>query len=191
MSAILDLPEVRDRLKRWSVEEYERFTEKGVFGENVELLHGILVQKTSKSPLHGTTSKMLYDAILKQADPGFSVRQDLPLKLTDSLPEPDVAVVAGADMDFVLNHPTTAELVIEVAVSSVALDRESASMYAEAGVKEYWIVLPKQGKIEVYREPAAGGYRTTQEFQAPQVLHCVSVPSISVNLGNLFVSVAN
>src|SRR4051812_28217751 len=134
MSASLDLPEMRERVKRWSVEEYDRFADEGVFGKNVELIHGILVQKMSKSPLHGTTSKWLYDLIHGMAGPGYSVRQDLPLKLSDSLPEPDVAVVAGEDRDFISQHPITAELVIEVAVSSVVLDRENASMYAQAGV---------------------------------------------------------
>jgi Uma2 family endonuclease len=186
MSTILDLPEMRERVKRWSVQEYERFTEEGVFGSNVELIHGILVHKMSKSPLHGSTAKLLYDTILKQAGPGLSVRPDLPLKLSDSLPEADVAVVAGKDSDFTRDHPTTAELVIEVAVSSVALDRENASMYADAGVKEYWIVLPKQGRIEVYREPVVGGYRTMQVLQAPQELQCACAPSISVNLEELF-----
>jgi Uma2 family endonuclease len=31
--------------------------------------------------------------------------------------------------------------VVEVAVSKPELDRENAALYAEAGVKEYWIVL--------------------------------------------------
>lgn len=185
MSAVLDLPEMRERVKRWSVQEYERFTEAGVFGKNVELIHGILVQKMSKSPLHGSTAKKLYDTILQQVDASQSVRQDLPLKFSDSLPEPDVAVVSGNDSAFLHQHPTSAELVIEVAVSSIALDRENAAMYAGAGVREYWIVLPKQRKVEVYREPFAAGYKLMLVFEAPQMLQCASVPSIRVNLGEL------
>ena len=52
------------------------------------------------------------------------------------------AVVRGERRDFREEHPTTATLVVEVAVSSVAWDRENASLYAEAGVEEYWMVLP-------------------------------------------------
>jgi Uma2 family endonuclease len=77
------------------------------------------------------------------------VRREDPLTLKDSEPEPDIAVVRGSESEFFHAHPTTAELVIEVAVSSPVLDREAASLYAEAGVKEYWIVLGTTRQIEV------------------------------------------
>jgi hypothetical protein len=41
-------------------------------------------------------------------------------------------VVRGSESDFRTAHPKTAELAIEVAVSSPELDRENASLYAEA-----------------------------------------------------------
>ena len=82
-----------------------------------------------------------------------------PLKLKDSVPEPDLAVVAGQVADYRHAHPTTALLVIEVAVSSLGLDREKAAIYAEAGVTEYWLVVAGQEKIEVYTEPRDGTYQ--------------------------------
>ena len=42
---------------------------------------------------------------------------------------------------------------MEVAVSSRGLDREKASLYAEAGIKEYWILLAGEKAVEVYTEP--------------------------------------
>lgn len=50
-------------------------------------------------------------------------------------------MIKGKEQEFFVAHPTTAERVIEVAVSSPAHDRENVSLFAEAGVKEYWIVL--------------------------------------------------
>ena len=64
--------------------------------------------------------------------------------MRDSEPLPDVCVVAGNVSDFDHRHPSTAELVIEVAVTTAVADREKAAIYAEAGVKEYWIVLPTE-----------------------------------------------
>ena len=184
-TAILDIPEVRERVHRWSVEKYERFVVKGGLAKNHELIRGLVIEKMSKSPLHGSISKRLYDFFLPRLQPGFSVRQDLPLSLADSSPEPDLAVVRGNDRDFVKRHPTTASLVIEVAISSVALDRENASLYAEAGVEEYWIVLPRKQQIEVYRRPEAGVYRDVQTIREG-VLKCVGVPGVSVVLDELF-----
>jgi hypothetical protein len=67
--------------------------------------------------------------------PGSHVRLHAPLALDEhSEPEPDVAVVAGAVRDYPESHPTTAALVVEVADSSLRLDRRfKAAMYARAG----------------------------------------------------------
>jgi Uma2 family endonuclease len=177
MSALLDLPEARQRVKRWSVKEYERLTELGAFRKNVELIRGIIVEKMSKSPLRVTLALYLFRLLSRLLPEGFSVRFEAPLRVRDSVPEPDISVVRGTDADFARQHPTTAALIIEVAVSNVDLDRENASLYAEAGVDEYWIVLPNQRQVEVYREPQDGAYT---------VLECSSVPGVRVNLEELF-----
>lgn len=70
-----------------------------------------------------------------------------------------MAVVVGSPADYRTRHPASAELVIEVAIASVDLDREKASIYAEAGVPEYWIVIPAQQLVEIYSDPTPQGYR--------------------------------
>jgi Uma2 family endonuclease len=114
------------------------------------------------------------------------VWKEEPLTLADSEPEPDISVVRGTEGDFLATHPTTAELVIEVAVSSAALDRENASLYAEAGVKEYWIVLGSDQRVEVYRRPEAGRYQDTQSFGPTDMLVCGSVPAVRIRIADLF-----
>ena len=100
------------------------------------------------------------------------MRQEASLRFADSVPEPDVAVVRGRKEDFRTRHPTTAELVVEVAVSSVALDRENASLYAEAGVTEYWIVLGESEQVETYRRPENGVYRERRTYARDEVIAC-------------------
>ena len=95
-------------------------------------------------------------------------------------------MVAGQDDDFTAEHPHTALLVVEVAVSSTAEDRELAALYAEAGVAEYWIVLPAAQGIEVYRQPENGRYREMRLYTGSDTLDCVSVPGVRVALGELF-----
>ncbi len=189
MSTVLDLPEVRERVKRWSVKEYERFTELGAFDKNVELIRGFIVEKMSKSPLHVALALYLFRLLSRLLPEGFSARIEAPLRVGDSVPEPDISVVRGTDADFVRQHPTTAALIIEIAVTNVDLDRESASLYAEAGVDEYWIVLPNQRKVEVYRKPQNGAYTAKSTCDAPAVLECSSVPGVRVNLEDLFKAV--
>ena len=175
MPAILEIPEVRQRLSRLSVREYHRLDEFNENGRRTELLRGIMIEKMSKSPLHSFIAKRLYDLIASGLPKGLIVRREDPLTLADSEPEPDLAIVSGAETDFLYAHPTTAELVIEVAVSSPALDRENAALYAEARVTEYWIVLGEQRQVEVYRQPENGRYRETRIFGTEDVLECAGV----------------
>jgi Uma2 family endonuclease len=185
-SQLLEIPEVRDRVSPIAVEQYHQFPEFNENGRRTELIRGVVIEKMPKSPLHASIAKLLYDAIHAALPDGFSVRQDQPLTLHDSEPEPDIAVVRGSVQDYRTSHPATAVLVIEVAISSDTLDREKAALYAEAGVEEYWIVLPRERRVEVYHRPQAGAYldRSISEGHAP--LHCASIPSIRISPGDLF-----
>jgi len=114
------------------------------------------------------------------------VRREDPITLHDSEPEPAIAVVRGKTADFFKAHPTTAELIIEVAVSSPALDRENASLYAEADVKEYWIVLALEQRIEVYQRPEGGRYSETRTFGPGETVQSATVQPIKVDVSGLF-----
>ncbi len=151
-----------------------------------ELIRGIIIEKVSKSPQHRTIGLILYNLILPMVPPGYSVWKDEPLTFRDSEPEPDLSVTRGNMSDYTTAHPTTAELVIEVALSSVALDRENASLYAEAGVKEYWIILGAERTIEVYRVPKNGAYAEKRVHGSDETLRCSSLPRISVRISDLF-----
>src|SRR5947208_10924301 len=97
MSAILEIPEVRQRISRLSVEEYHRLAEFNENGRRTELIRGILIEKMSKSPLHRTVASLLYRLLLAQLPDGFSVWKEEPLTLADSEPEPDVSVTRGSE----------------------------------------------------------------------------------------------
>jgi hypothetical protein len=67
----------------------------------------------------------------------------------ESEPEPDVAIVPSGN--YVDRHPDRALLIIEVAESSPAYDRETkAPIYAASGVPEYWIVDVAGRAVEVH-----------------------------------------
>src|SRR5580658_7640720 len=129
MASLLEMPAIRERVHRFTVDEYHRLP-----WENVELLRGIVVTKMPKSPLHVFVTDKLTTALLACVPPGFKVRKEEPLTLRDSEPEPDVAVVRGKAEDWATVHPSTAYLVIEVAISSFAVDEEKAEIYSEAGI---------------------------------------------------------
>ena len=186
MTAILDLPEVRERVTRWKVADYEHLTDLGVLPRRAELLRGIIVEKMPKSPLHNFLTIRIADRLRPRVVEGLLVRPEASLRFLDSVPEPDVSVVRGKEEDFRTRHPTTAELVVEVAVSSVALDRENASLYAEAGVTEYWIVLGEAEQVEVYCRPENGVYQEKHLYTRNETIPCACVAAGRVEVATWF-----
>jgi Uma2 family endonuclease len=71
-----------------------------------------------------------------------------------SAPEPDAAVVPGGPRDYTATgHPTTALLIVEVSDTTLSYDRgRKASLYARAGIADYWILNLVQ-QLEVHRWP--------------------------------------
>jgi len=184
--AILDIPEVRERVSRLTVSEYHRLGEFNGHGRRTELLRGFVIEKMSKSPLHRTICSRLYRFLLAQLPSGHTVWKEEPLTLADSEPEPDISVTRGLESKYATAHPTTAELVVEVAVFSAALDRANAALYAEAGIPEYWIVLGQERQVEVYRQPEHGVYQHKHVAGPEDVLSCVAVSQIRIPVFDLF-----
>ena len=94
--------------------------------------------------------------------------------------------MGGQDSDFKTAHPSTAALVIEIAVNSPGLDRELASLYAEAGVGEYWIILALEQTVEIYRRPVNGVYQEKTRSDADATIICSSVPFEIISLREVF-----
>ncbi len=186
MSSILELPEVRERVSHISVADYHKMDEFNDNRRRTELIRGIIIEKMSKSALHRRLAMAIYRIIAACVSDGFFVMKEEPLTLHDSEPEPDVSVIAGNEDDYFSRHPDSAALVVEVAVSSPALDRANAPLYAEAGVQEYWIVLGREQRIEVYRQPVDGQYQQKLVLSRGQLLDCGSVSGVTIDLDALF-----
>jgi|SRR4051812_12539703 len=186
MTAILEIPEVRERVSPLSVAEYHRLAEFNESGRRIELIRGIVIEKMSKSPLHRSICSRLYKKFLADLPRGYSVWKEEPLTFGDSEPEPDLSITLGAEDSFKIAHPTTAELVVEIAISSAALDRANAGLYAEAGVKEYWIILGLTRQAEVYRRPEGGVFTETNVVEPNGTLASLSFPNIRIKLSELF-----
>ena len=132
------------RTRQWTRAEYDRLIEIGVFrpGDAVELLGGDLVVAEPQSSPHYTAIHLAGDALRTAFGAGWVIRTQAPIALDDqSEPEPDVAVAQGTPREYVGEHPARPVLVVEVALSSVALDRDhKGSLYARAQLADYWIV---------------------------------------------------
>ena len=145
------------RTRRWTRAEYDRLIDVGILrqGDPVELLGGELMVAEAQGSRHYTSVGLVADALRAAFGAGWVIRSQGPVALDgESEPEPDVAVVPGNRRDYSGEHPSRAVLVVEVSDSSLSLDRErKGSLYARAGLDDYWIVNLVERVLEIYREP--------------------------------------
>ena len=97
---------MRARVRRWTVEEYEKLGDDPAF-RRTELIRGLIVNKMSKPPPHSNATTRFYVFLVRHMRPEFVVRQEQPLRLRDSMPEPDSSVVRGSLSDFDIRHSST------------------------------------------------------------------------------------
>lgn len=139
--------------------EYDRMTELGFFrGERVELIHGIVVRMAPIGPPHAEVVDRLNAMLMRALGDRARVRIQQPyLAWDESEPEPDVAVVPARS--YAEAHPDRAHLIVEVADSSLAYDRETkAPLYAASNVAEYWLVDVSGQCVEVFNAPEDGRF---------------------------------
>jgi Uma2 family endonuclease len=172
-----------------SVEAYHALGDAGLVPERTELLYGIVYHKPTKSPLDSFLVLSLQDLLHSVVTDDVMVRPGQPITCSDSEPEPDLAVVRGQIGDFRLSHPRTAELVIEVSVSSAEYDRSKLRAYASAGVKECWLVLGREKQIEVHRQPGEGQFAARTLHGPGGRLTSTAIPSFTVDLSKLLEAV--
>jgi Uma2 family endonuclease len=162
MNLILPQVVVEPQPRRWTKEEYYKLGELGFFrGQRVELIDGEIMVLSPQNWLHYSTTDRVAE-VLRRAWGGVWVRMQGPSDLGQSTePEPDVSIVAGTREDYD-DHPTTALLVVEVSVTTLAYDRgRKASLYAASGVTDYWIANLVDNQLEVHRDPVSDA---EQEF---------------------------
>ena len=170
MQNVLDAPGVIDTILRLDVDQYHRLCASGIVPEKTELLEGVIVEKMGKSPLHSWTVEFLAEWFRTHLKDGLHLRVEQPLTFARSEPEPDLAIVAGTRSDFRNRHPDAAMLVAEVAITTVAIDNAKAKVYAAAGIPEFWLVLPEEKRVVVFRSPGNDGYLVSESVDAASSL---------------------
>ena len=172
----------------FSVEQYNEMIEHGIFKEDdpIELIRGEIIRKLPIGNPHAATVNRLNRLLSKliQADAMISIQN--PIWLKDSEPEPDVAILIYREDLYASRRPSSADvlLLIEVADSSLAYDRDiKGSVYAEAGIREYWIVNLNQATIEVHLDPQSDGrFATVVTARRGETLTPRNVGGVSIEV---------
>ena len=200
MSALLTPPPVGPILrrsqpgqKRWTRKQFQYLGDLGLFeGCRAMLIRGEIWEEGPMDPPHATGISKTTRYLFRVFPDVPHVRIQMPLDCgADTEPHPDLAVVPGHPDDYATAHPTRAELVIEVADSSLQFDLTTkAELYATARFPEYWVLDVIGRELHVLRDPgplAAGGtaYRDAAVIDAAGSVTPLAAPTATVRVADL------
>ena len=178
-----------ERPHAWTRAEYDRMIETGIFHPeaHLELIEGEILSMSPQGSRHITAILLVENALRAVFSTGYLVRTQAPIALDDrSQPEPDVSVVAGTPRDYRDAHPTTVELVVEIADRSLSFDRgQKKALYACAGIGEYWVVNLNDSRLEVWRHPRNGIYADEGTFGPEDRVAPLARPDHAIAISDL------
>lgn len=145
------------QVHRVSVSRFLQMVAGGVFAEaRVELLHGWVCDMRPVDPKHAHSTKAILRLLMNSMAGEYNVRSQLPVDLATSVLQPDICVAIGDNERYQARPPSGLEcrLVCEVADGSLVSARTiKLSIYAAAGIPEYWIVNLIDGQVERFTRP--------------------------------------
>jgi Uma2 family endonuclease len=179
---------------KFTVDEYEQMIQAGAFDPPydipVELLQGEITMMSPIGEPHSQAiialSEWSYEVVDRQR---FVVRVQMPIRIpaTQSEPEPDLVWVRRSTSREKPPEPEGVLLLVEVADSSLAYDREvKLPNYALAGVAENWIVNLIEDQIEVYRRPSGVAYQEESIYRGDAMLQPLALPTATLRPSRVF-----
>jgi Uma2 family endonuclease len=176
---------------RFNVADYYRMAETGVLPPDarVELIDGEIIDMSPIGSFHGGVTKRLIRAFTASQKDRWIIGVQDPVHLDDhSEPQPDFTLLKPSSDSYVNRHPHPDDvfLLVEVADSSLAVDRdEKLPLYGRAGIAEVWIVNLIDRTIEVYREPNFDGYGAKTILRAGDTAAPLAFPDVLVDVAAL------
>jgi Uma2 family endonuclease len=178
-----------EHVRPLTADDFMRLVHAGAFEDSdrhVELLRGVLVEMTVQEEPHARISAWFHARFVRALDDAYEIRGHTSFHATDdSVPEPDVQVLHRAIR---AKLPKEALLIIEVSDTSLRKDREiKASIYAENGIGEYWIVDVNAETVYVHTgpvefEPKFHGYRNVEAVGIDGVLRPIALTGVELRV---------
>lgn len=171
-----------------TVDQVYELTAAGVFAENenFELIDGEIVpMAAAKADWHEMMKSRLTRGLVRALPDDLRLFVEPSVTLSPvRLLEPDLAVWKKGGLPRQVRGPDLM-LVIEVADSSLGYDlRVKAPLYAEHGVRDYWVVDAVRQTIRTHRDPVGGRYTAVEEYEADQAVSAL-LAGVTIRLADL------
>lgn len=175
---------VQVQRKQFTVDEYDQMIKAGVLHEDdrLELIEGEIIEMSPIGAAHLAHVNRLTHLLVQRAGTLAQVSVQNPIHLPRSEPQPDLALLRPRPDYYAeaLPRPADVLLLIEVADTTVDYDRGvKIPLYGRNEIVESWLIDLVADVIEVYRGPAATGYRIKQTYGPGDRVSLAALPSLS------------
>ncbi|MDJ0657964.1 MAG: Uma2 family endonuclease [Crocosphaera sp.] len=163
---------------KWTIERYHRGIEAGIFGdESLELLQGDIVIMPPEREPHAYYNSEIGDYLRGLLGDRAKIREAHPITLNNnSEPVPDIAIVKPLGTIYRHRHPSAEDIfwLIEISNTTISQDlNKKKLMYAEAGIKEYWVINLNQLELIVFSSLEKKEYNSIKTYTSGTVSPCV------------------
>ena len=175
---------------KFTTEDFYHLYETGLFNsqDRIELLNGEIIIMQAIGSRHAQALTNLISEFGEQARRRFMLSPQNPVELERySMPQPDLTLVPMSRRT-ARRHPTPEEvfLIIEVADSSLAYDREEKRRaYATTGIREFWLLNLVDDVLEIYRQPEGNAYREQLTIPADGTASPLAFPDVTIALADI------
>jgi Uma2 family endonuclease len=173
-----------------TIEEFEHAWEEGAFPPEarLELIRGEVVEMTPIGGPHIACVVQLI-TLLSRLIPRALLSPQNPLRIPgrESVPQPDLVLIRPRN-DLARNPPAAEDvlLVIEIADSSLLRDRNSKiPLYAEAGIREAWLVDLNSETLFVFRRPSLRKYEDVLPYRRGDWVSPEAFPDVQFTIDEI------
>jgi Uma2 family endonuclease len=179
------LPPPAPPRKRWTREQCAPLEASGLFEqERLELVDGELISKMGKNRPHVNAAMLMLEWLQETFGKRF-VNAEAPIDVSPadnpwSEPVPDLLVLKREYSNFTSGNPGPRDLalVIEISDSSLAFDLTTkASLYARAGIEEYWVLDVTGRRLIAHRRPVSGKYALVVVYSEGEIIAPLAAPA--------------
>src|SRR5882724_11082644 len=180
--------------RAFNADDIRRMVDAGVLAEdeNIELVEGEIVVMAAKGYAHERIKNALVKALIKAAPADIEIGVEMTIEFAPGiLLEPDITVIPVSKMrrsnaNFVTVEQGGCLLLIEIATTSLGYDKgRKASIYAELGVQEFWVVDTNERVTWVHAGPSENGWASIVKHGPGDTLITQALPSFQIRLDDI------
>ncbi len=174
---------------KWTIDRYHQAIDSGIFEDQaVELLRGDIIIMSPEREPHAYYNTETADYLRSLLGNKAKIRDAKPITLpNNSEPQPDIAIVKPLGKVYLQHHPYPDHIFWLIEFSQTTLDKdmnEKKVIYAEAGIKEYWLINLKDLQLIVFRNLVDNQYTEALNLKIGTISP-LSFPEIVIDIEQL------